>query len=442
MKILEGIRPTQPSMAAGLGLSDELWFWMVQAWLQDPFQRPSLGNLASVISDVDHYYTNWNEGGVHRECRQTSHCVQEILIMSFPGAYLQCWMAEHSPCYLSPDARHIVRGYSNGSFLITDITVEGLRHRHYQGPLGPCKNIRFSTDSCHFLVFSHGQNARVWSIDTALPVGPLLELKGSVQAIVLSLHSKVQILSYSSYDDYPASCLHLLDATTGENMGSAEGPHFHPHGQYTIIHSADHTLAAIITLDEIMVYQVFPLTYLGCLSCDVLGLPKLTAGVGKSYYYETRATAFIGSGILTTVCVDSSRHPGQWICLWEPLSPGCFFHLTALSNECPLARISNGTVSPDGTQLAISDYYGVHIYDVNSGDSLDYVAWPYSDAHCFSLAGEHSQYIIVHSSGAATTRLWNINSGCSVFELDLFDAVVGPVNHELLQDCYGSGGKI
>lgn len=67
LKIIKGLRPTQPVEAALLGLSDEVWTWMTKAWMEDPSQRPSLAELSEATGDGNIMFVPWKEAATSRK---------------------------------------------------------------------------------------------------------------------------------------------------------------------------------------------------------------------------------------------------------------------------------------------------------------------------------------------------------------------------------------
>ena len=67
LKVIAGLRPTQPVEATVLGLSDEIWTWMTKAWIEDPGQRPSLAELSEAAGDGNIEFVPWKDATTSRE---------------------------------------------------------------------------------------------------------------------------------------------------------------------------------------------------------------------------------------------------------------------------------------------------------------------------------------------------------------------------------------
>lgn len=339
---------------------------------------------------------------------------------------------------LSLTAKHLVQGFSDGSFIIWEFGALGVQYRLCAGLPSACSHITLSSNSCH-LLGSSGLYARVWSVHTGLPVGPPMRFNRGSLFQVLSPFRGVQVFAVDQ--SVSPTQVYLLDVSTGTCIYAAPGPTSSSSGNPRVLVSSDHTTAAVLSSLEICLYQLDPLSLIGHLRYPDDSEHSPAAAdepfIGAACLFETATAAFIESALYVTVVAKTSPHK-RWVFMWNHTHYESPFRVVALSGHHPApGRLRAGGFSADGNSLVLyDDAHRLDLFDANTGAPYISLLEVDTRVDVLQFAGSGADYVMfTHLEDG--TQLLHVPTNTPVLRIDSLGGLDGEVDKKTMEHCYG-----
>lgn len=430
MKVIEGLRPKRPAEAAKMGLSDSMWDIIEKAWIADPRQRPSLSQLASVFSGINSTFITWKDAATPG---QSTPAIRYIVLMVRAASSRNGWENSSIASAIAPSGNRVVKAFPDASIGIMDVNVRGVLYRVTSNQRYAASTISFSADGRYILALARRPDkfyAHIWDLETSQSVGvPMRIGLTSVAKLVVSQPSGAVSLIVH---DRTATLwtIYVLDSTTGSQVAISQHTTTSPNdARGKLLTSVDGKIAAIVTSDEILVYNISPLSVIRRFHCR----DTFLYGV---YSFDPKTVAVVGSCVhVMAIRVDPNSLQTQCFITWNWSLPGIAPRVVALGRRLP-SLVYSAVYSSHASRVAIHTSTGVYVFDTESGSHLSPVLVEWSFADSMFRFADSSGHFLLGTRQDGGPYLWKVGTIDMVFKLDRHGGAF-ILEEKLVQECYG-----
>ena len=349
------------------------------------------------------------------------------------GSSRHGWQSSSLTSAISPSGNRAVKAFPDASMGIMDVDVRGVLYRLTSNQRYAASTISFSADGRYILALARRPDkfyAHIWDVETSESVGvPMrIGLTSVAKLVVAQPSGAVRLIVH----DRTANLwtVYVLDSATGSHAAISQHTTTLPNdARGKLVTSVDGKIAVIVTSEEILVYNVSPLSVTQKLHCRDT-FPH------SAYKFEPKTAAVVGSHIsVLALRVDSTSPQQHFSITWNWSLLGTAPRVVTLGRTLP-NLVYAAVYSSDGSRVAVHTSHGVYVFDTESGGHLSpvLVEWSFPDS-VFRFA-DHSGHYLLGTRQDGGPYLWKVSTLNMALKLDRHGGAF-ILDEKLVQECYG-----